>query len=405
MTRDSCPWREWRPTLIRLKMIKQTAIENIRSSIRLLYQIEEIAKRRDGEIIYTTELLHAATALISALYDALEPRSEADYYSNKATADLLSHVEQVRHAAESAMPSDIGVAAQVLGQLADNWRTIVAGNPNAQDKFNLDLEEVRLQSKYREEQLEHELQRAVNTRNAVLEELNRTKSKLEETYEFLKDPLRTKNYRGAAGIFSNNATRAARAQLSWGVLFIGIILSIFWFGYRLTFSNARTFEPLIFSASMEAASRNGSTATDNERDRASGVDPTKRQSASINIDRGPLNAFDIQYANLLLRLATLSPLIWLAWFAARQYGFMSKVSEDYSFKSAVTMAVEAITATEADASKNGAAMDVTLRTLAENPLRIYKIRNEPSTPLQELLDSMREFSSKSKSAMPGKNWN
>ncbi len=42
----------------------------------------------------------------------------------------------------------------------------------------------------------------------------------------------------------------------------------------------------------------------------------------------------------LNHLPLLGPFIWLGWFSAVQYGYVSRVREDYAFKFAASMAFE-----------------------------------------------------------------
>jgi len=43
---------------------------------------------------------------------------------------------------------------------------------------------------------------------------------------------------------------------------------------------------------------------------------------------------------ILGELAIISPLVWLGWFAAKQYSYISRIREDYAFKYAASMAYE-----------------------------------------------------------------
>lgn len=46
--------------------------------------------------------------------------------------------------------------------------------------------------------------------------------------------------------------------------------------------------------------------------------------------------------SLLNGLPVVAPVVWLAWFAAKQYGYASRLSEDYAYKAASAMAFEGV---------------------------------------------------------------
>lgn len=52
------------------------------------------------------------------------------------------------------------------------------------------------------------------------------------------------------------------------------------------------------------------------------------------------NTLGMKLEDVGLKLFVVAPLVWLAWMSARQYGYISKIREDYSFKYATAMAFE-----------------------------------------------------------------
>lgn len=96
----------------------------------------------------------------------------------------------------------------------------------------------------------------------------------------------------------------------------------------------------------------------------------------------------LELQQLLLRLPLSAPLVWLAWFAARQYGYLSRLQEDYAFKAKSAMAFEGY---KREASGSGRDMQdkllgVAIENFGENPLRIYSGQGNHASPLHEILE-------------------
>jgi len=91
------------------------------------------------------------------------------------------------------------------------------------------------------------------------------------------------------------------------------------------------------------------------------------------------------WTTLVAELGLVTPLVWLGWFAARQYGYTSRIREDYAFKSAAAMAYEGHkkAARETDASLEGTLLEFSLYNMALNPLRLYGDQDVHGSPVHE----------------------
>ena len=91
------------------------------------------------------------------------------------------------------------------------------------------------------------------------------------------------------------------------------------------------------------------------------------------------------WTRLIAELGIVSPLIWLGWFAARQYSFTSRIREDYAFKSAAAMAYEGHkkAARETDESLEKVLLEFSLFNMAQNPIRLYGDGDVYGTPAHE----------------------
>ena len=93
----------------------------------------------------------------------------------------------------------------------------------------------------------------------------------------------------------------------------------------------------------------------------------------------------------LTRFGMTAPLIWLAWFAVRQYGFANRVREDYTYKYATAMAYEGYkkAVREAAPDLEKALIEVAIMNMAENPVRLYSPRDsDHATPFSEMVDKL-----------------
>jgi hypothetical protein len=110
-----------------------------------------------------------------------------------------------------------------------------------------------------------------------------------------------------------------------------------------------------------------------------------------------LNArsFDLNY--LLLRLPILAAFVWLGWFCARNFGFTSRIREDYSYKYAVSMAFEGYKkeSREIDQDLLKELIQLTIHNISTNPLSIYETQSNHGTPANELLHFFKKKSSAS----------
>jgi hypothetical protein len=93
---------------------------------------------------------------------------------------------------------------------------------------------------------------------------------------------------------------------------------------------------------------------------------------------------------LLARLALTAPFIWLGWFSAKQYGYTSRLREDYAYKEASAKSFEGYKreANLANPEMLKNLLDTAINNLGDNPIRIYKGGGNHASPLQEILENL-----------------
>lgn len=104
---------------------------------------------------------------------------------------------------------------------------------------------------------------------------------------------------------------------------------------------------------------------------------------------GPSLSTDWKMA--LMRLPLSAPLVWLGWFAAKQYGYVVRLREDYAYKAASAMAFEGFKreAKEGEDGIQRKLLETAIKHFGDNPIRLYeKDSGNHGSPLHELLDKM-----------------
>lgn len=90
------------------------------------------------------------------------------------------------------------------------------------------------------------------------------------------------------------------------------------------------------------------------------------------------------------RLALTAPFIWLGWFSAKQYGYTSRLREDYAYKEASAKAFEGYKRETSQVNpellKN--LLDTAIKNLGDNPIRIYSGGENHASPLNEILEKL-----------------
>jgi methyl-accepting chemotaxis protein len=105
---------------------------------------------------------------------------------------------------------------------------------------------------------------------------------------------------------------------------------------------------------------------------------------------------NIQWAIIFSRFTIAAPIVWLAWFSAKQYLSISRIKEDYAFKFAAAMAYEGhkkATRELEDEELEKALLIMSLCNMEENPIRLYS-KVSHASPINEILGTLRKVKTK-----------
>ena len=104
-----------------------------------------------------------------------------------------------------------------------------------------------------------------------------------------------------------------------------------------------------------------------------------------------LQAETLDPVKLGFRFLLSGPVIWFTWFAARQYGHVLRISEDYAFKEAAAMAfVGYRNEVETDEEMLKLLQETAIRNFGANPAKMLLHKADHSSPLHEALDKALE---------------
>lgn len=105
---------------------------------------------------------------------------------------------------------------------------------------------------------------------------------------------------------------------------------------------------------------------------------------------------DYNINHMLIKLPVFASAVWLGWFCSKQYGFTSRIMEDYSFKYAVSMAFEGYKkeTLEVDKELLQKLIGLTIYNISRNPVTNFDSKNNHATPYNEMLESIVKIGDK-----------
>ncbi|MCW0506939.1 hypothetical protein [Aeromonas piscicola] len=181
--------------------------------------------------------------------------------------------------------------------------------------------------------------------DSMLKSINSLSGQLEEQIKLnsekqreIQDTLGNANRVGMAGSFKIRKEELSKPILMWGIIFAAAILSIF--------SVAVYF-----------------------------IAPVLKSGG------------DIAYWSVLTKMLLATPFVWLAWMSAKQYGYLSRISEDYAYKYASAMAFEGYKkhAVEVDDGLLHELLSISIANLSQNPIRLFQSKDNHASPINELV--------------------
>ena len=202
-----------------------------------------------------------------------------------------------------------------------------------------------------------ELEEAIAKQRALFEEFEKKRELVDATLQGASRVALAKS-------FDDRRRTLFLTQLSWALVFMVGTVALTWLGVNLS-------TDFLEHANNVAAGIAASNV---------------KNTANVSLSWEEQSAF----VRAALRFLVLAPLVWLTWFAARQYSHSQRLGEDYSFKSAAAHAyVGYKNEMDDDVTMLAMLREYAIKNFGENPIRVLS-KNEPVSPLNDLWEKTLE---------------
>lgn len=113
-------------------------------------------------------------------------------------------------------------------------------------------------------------------------------------------------------------------------------------------------------------------------------------AASYLIVKPILDSGDFEINQLLYKIPVFASCVWLGWFCSKQYGYISRIREDYSYKYAISMAFEGYKneARDVDSDLLEKLIELTILNVSKNPVTIYNTKHNHGSPYNEMFENL-----------------
>ena len=254
-------------------------------------------------------------------------RLEADVETraNKLSEDSEKASEALD--AISQTHENIAALAEEVSSSAAHIKGLEADSKAARDE----IDQVRAAALAQEDSLAKRIESTQKT-------ITTTDAEAKAALESVRQALKQVRDQGLAGAFQSRSRNLGKERFVWGSIFLASIILLVCLAIRFS------------------------------------VDLTELTYESLTV-------------NLLRRLGLAAPAVWLGWYAATQLGRVSRVQEDYEYKTASALAYqsykEEIGALEDDALLEKLA-DIAISNFGESPVRLYEKgpHDDAVTPIQ-----------------------
>lgn len=161
-----------------------------------------------------------------------------------------------------------------------------------------------------------------------------------EHQSYIKKTIEDVSRAGMAGSFKKRKDELKWIQLAWAISTVASIAGLLWISYSIV-------EPIIAN-----------------------------QDFNIN--------------HILFKLPVFASAVWLGWFCAKQYGFTSRIMEDYSFKYAISMAFEGYKQETMNLDEDllKKLIELTILNISKSPVSNFDSKSNHGTPYNEMFESL-----------------
>lgn len=93
---------------------------------------------------------------------------------------------------------------------------------------------------------------------------------------------------------------------------------------------------------------------------------------------------------LYFKIPVIASAVWLGWFCSKQYGFTTRIREDYSYKYAISLAFEGYKNETKEINEEllQNLIKLTIFNISKSPVSIFDTKNNHGTPYNEMFDNL-----------------
>lgn len=121
---------------------------------------------------------------------------------------------------------------------------------------------------------------------------------------------------------------------------------------------------------------------------------------SYSLVKPLLSGQDLDLNQLYFKIPVIASAVWLGWFCSKQFGFTTRIREDYAYKYAISLAFEGYKneTREIDEELLQKLVQLTIFNISKSPVSIFDTKNNHGSPYNEMFDNFvkRFFGDKSK---------
>lgn len=297
--------------------------------------------------------------ILKKSYEDFEDRFRAVDQSLQSVTDNQEKVEEVKNELLVLLETSRGNSDDISSfrvECESNNESIekYENEARAKKEFLIESSEKLTNLISKAQELKSESDSMLDTINSLSEELNEQIKLNSEKQKEIQDTLGNANRVGMAGSFKIRKEELNRPIMMWGIIFAIAILSIF--------SVAVYF-----------------------------IAPVLKSGGEIIL------------WSIFTKLLLATPFVWLAWMSAKQYGYLSRIREDYAYKYASAMAFEGYKkhAVEAEVDLLNELLSISIANLSQNPIRLFQSKDNHASPINELVKEVFERVSKNNGEKSG----
>lgn len=309
--------------------IKEAYIAVAKEPIRTEAQIS-IAKNALSELQNNLQEISPVYDELKSVSTTLDSLNQAAIEGQKKTIaneeKVISYLEEIE-----SLKSDATTSAQQIPIWEQSIQTI------KEDIGSKTVEYTELKKKV--DILKEDSEKILEQNRQQQETLNAQLKQNEEFSEQIQKTIEDANRHGMAGSFKKRKDELNKSLILWGIATVVSILILIFLSYKVLLE---------------------------------------------------IKKEDLEVGKILARLPIFASCVWLGWFCAKQYGFTSRIMEDYSYKFAVSMAFEGYknSTKDIDEDLQLKLLELTIYNISKNPLSIYETKSNHGTPIHELMEQL-----------------